>query len=203
MKKYSIAVVDYGFGNHASVVHSLKDIGFMVKVTKSKSDLDSSDILILPGVGAFPSAMNSLHDLGLDKYLCRYASLGRPLIGICLGMQLLVDASYENKYSTGLGLIPGNIKPFANNCSHIGWNTIDVLDKESRLNESHKDVFYFNHSYYYHGPVEYQVAMTENSELFPSIIRSGQLVGLQFHPEKSQFAGKVLLKNLIKDLINA
>jgi glutamine amidotransferase len=202
MKAYSIGLIDYGIGNHASVIHSLRDIGFRVKVTDNTNELDLVDVLILPGVGAFSSAMASLHNRGLIDYLCKQAQLGRPLIGICLGMQLLTNSSYENKHTVGLGLIPGDILPFANHSSHIGWNTIKFLRSESRFLESDGEDFYFNHSFFYQGPPKYQVAFTDHLMSFPSIIQKGNVVGLQFHPEKSQSAGKALLKNLIKDLID-
>jgi glutamine amidotransferase len=203
MKKYSVGVVDYGIGNHASVVHSLRDMDFRVAISKNIADLDMVDVLMLPGVGAFPSAMSKLHELGLVDYLLQQARLGRPLIGICLGMQLLTDASYEHKYTTGLGLIPGQILPFVDNVGHIGWNTVEVLRKDSLWSEGDSDTYYFNHSYFYQGPSEYQVATTQYVFPFPSIIQRDNVLGLQFHPEKSQIAGKQLLKNLIKGLADA
>jgi glutamine amidotransferase len=145
MKSYSVGIVDYGIGNHASVVHSLRDIGFRVVVTDKATDLDAVDVLILPGVGAFPPAMSSLHDRGLIDYLRKQANSERPLIGICLGMQLLTEASYEYKYTVGLGLIPGDIQPFPNHGNHIGWNTLKFLHMESRSSKSDGEAFYFNH----------------------------------------------------------
>lgn len=203
MKYYSIGIVDYGFGNHASVVHSLRDIGYRVIVTDKKADLDAVDVLILPGVGAFPPAMASLHDRDLIDYLRKQALSKRPLIGICLGMQLLTEASYEYKYSVGLGLIPGDIHPFPNRVNHVGWNTLKFLHKEARSLNIDRETYYFNHSFFYQGPSEYQIAITEHLIPFASIIKSGNIVGLQFHPEKSQLAGKTFLKNLIEDLVNA
>lgn len=203
MRIYSVGIVDYGMGNHASVAHSLRDIGFRVGISSNPFDLDRADILILPGVGAFPSAMSTLHERGLDDYLRQKAKLGRPLIGICLGMQLLTDASYEHQHTAGLGLIPGSILPFEGHGGHIGWNTLEFLSGNSQWSEVDDDSFYFNHSFFYEGPSEHQVAKTKHLISFPSIIQSGNVVGLQFHPEKSQFAGKSLLRNLIKDLVDA
>lgn len=203
MKKISIGIVDYGLGNHASVAHSLRDIGFRVRVSDNASDLDDSDVLILPGVGAFPSAMAKLHERGLVDYLHQQVNLGRPLIGICLGMQLLANASYEHKHTIGLGLIPGDIVPFGDHGGHIGWNTLEFSQNNSVWSGSDGDTFYFNHSFYYQGPSEYQVAVTQHLMPFTSIIQRSNVVGLQFHPEKSQFAGKALLKNLIKGLVDA
>jgi len=203
MKIYSVGIVDYGMGNHASVVHSLRDIGFRVMVSNNGADLDAVDVLMLPGVGAFPSAMAALHERGLVDYLHQQANLGRPLIGICLGMQLLANASYEHKHTVGLGLIPGDILPFEDHGAHIGWNTIEFSQNNLVWLESGGRAFYFNHSFYYQGPSEYQVAVTQHLIPFPSIIKCSNVIGMQFHPEKSQLAGKALLKNLIESLVDA
>ena len=203
MKIYSVGIVDYGMGNHASVLHSLRDIGFRVRVSDNSADLDAADVLMLPGVGAFSSAMAKLHERGLVDYLHKQTTLGRPLIGICLGMQLLTNASYEHKHTVGLGLIPGDIVPFADHGGHIGWNTLELSQNKSPWSESDGEDFYFNHSFFYQGPSEYQIAVTQHLIPFPSIIQCDKVVGLQFHPEKSQLAGKTLLKNLIKGLVDA
>lgn len=203
MKSPSVGIVDYGIGNHASVAHCLRDIGFRVKVSSKVADLDTTDVLMLPGVGAFPSAMEILRERGLDNYLRQEAYSGRPLIGICLGMQLLTSASYEYKHTVGLGLIPGNILPFEDHRGHIGWNTLEFLRTNWQSSAIDGDSFYFNHSFFYKGPHEYQVAATQHLISFPSIIQRDNVVGLQFHPEKSQLAGKTLLKHLIKGLVNA
>jgi glutamine amidotransferase len=203
VKKITIGIVDYGMGNHASVVHSLRDIGFRVRVSNDAVELDMVDVLVLPGVGAFPAAMATLHERGLVGYLQEQTRKGRPLIGFCLGMQLLASASYEHTHTVGLDLIPGNIVPFADHCVHIGWNTLEFTQKSPLWSSSDGEAFYFNHSFCYQGPVEYQVAVTRHPSAFPSVIQRGSVVGLQFHPEKSQSAGKVLLKDLIVGLANA
>ena len=203
MRIYSVGIVDYGIGNHASVVHTLRDIGFKVRVSNNVVDLDEADVLMLPGVGAFPTAMATLHERGLVEYLQHQSHLGRPLIGICLGMQLLANSSYEHKHTLGLGLIPGDIVPFENHSGHIGWNTVEFLENNLLWSKNDGEAFYFNHSFYYEGPSDYQVAITQHLMGFPSIIQCGNVVGLQFHPEKSQLAGKSLLKNLINGLVDA
>jgi len=190
-------------GNHASVAHSLRDIGFRVRISKDTNQLDQVDILILPGVGAFPAAMEALSERGLVDYLQKYAKKGRPLIGICLGMQLLARTSYEHGCTDGLNLIPGKILPFDDHRVHIGWNTLEYTTKDTSLNLSNGQAFYFNHSYYYEGSSEYHLAVTQHHGEFPAAIRKGTVVGLQFHPEKSQHAGKALLKNLIMELVHA
>ena len=203
MSDISIGIIDYGMGNHASVINSLRDIGFRVRVSKEHAQLDLVDVLILPGVGAFPAAMGALYERGLVTYLQEQSRLQRPLIGICLGMQLLATASYEHEYTVGLDLIPGEIVPFTDHGGHIGWNTLECVQNEHTLSLRDGQAFYFNHSFYYEGPAEYQVAVARHSTVFSAAIRRGKVVGLQFHPEKSQAAGKLLLKNLIMGLANA
>jgi len=203
MKMISIGIVDYGMGNHASVVHSLRNLGFRVRVSGNIVELDSVDVLVLPGVGAFPAAMAALHDRGLVHFLQAQAHHGRPLIGICLGMQLLASASYEYSHTAGLDLIPGDIVPFADRSVHIGWNTLEFVQQSSMRSISDGESFYFNHSFCYQGPIEYQIATTRHPAAFPSVIQRGNVVGLQFHPEKSQSVGRALLNNLISGLANA
>lgn len=203
MKNITIGIIDYGMGNHASVSHSLKDIGFRVRVSKDPAQLDLVDAMILPGVGAFPAAMKALYEQDLVVYIQEQARLQRPIIGICLGMQLLASASYEHEYTVGLDLIPGEIIAFDNHDVHIGWNTLECMQNDSLISQSDGQSFYFNHSFYYQGSKEYQIAVARHPSVFAAAIRRGCVAGLQFHPEKSQVAGKVLLKNLIMGLIDA
>lgn len=201
MKNISIGIIDYGMGNHASVINSLRDIGFRVKVSKTPDELDLVDVLVLPGVGAFPAGMSALYERDLVVYLKEQALLQRPFVGICLGMQLLASSSREHQFTAGLDLIPGEIVPFSSNSWHIGWNTMECVGNDSILALSDNQVFYFNHSFYYEGPAEYQLAIARHHLVFPAAIRLGSIVGIQFHPEKSQEAGKALLKNLITALV--
>jgi len=203
VKIITVGVIDYGMGNHASVVHSLREIGFRVRVTKETAELDLVDVLVLPGVGAFPAAMRKLHERGLVTYLQDQARRQRSLIGICLGMQLLASASHEHEYTVGLDLIPGEIVQFANHNVHIGWNTLECTQHDSFLTSIDGQAFYFNHSFYYQGATEYQVAVARHTSTFAVAIQLGSVVGLQFHPEKSQAAGKLLLRNLIMGLAHA
>ena len=203
MKKIIIGVKDYGMGNHASVVNSLRNIGFRVMVTKKPKELDSVDLMILPGVGAFALAMRLLYERGLVEYLQLQVHKQRPLVGICLGMQLLTSGSHEHEYTEGLNFIPGEVIPFKNDSSHIGWNTHKFIREDAILNGSGENELYYNHSFYYEGPEEYKISVVDHDPTFPSIIRHGKVVGLQFHPEKSQDMGKVLLKKLLLGLINA
>lgn len=199
----SIAIVDYGIGNQASVVHALRGLGYRVKLAGSPEGLDDAQLLVLPGVGAYPAAMRSLEERGLVRYLQEQAQLGRPIIGICLGMQLLADASYEHGYTRGLSLIPGEIVPFDNGGWHIGWNTIECCNEGSLLTRANGQAFYFNHSYHYQGPKEVQVAHAGAPHSCTAIIRRHKVVGIQFHPEKSQMPGRVLLDELVRGLAHA
>lgn len=203
MRYVTVGIVDYGMGNHASVIHSLRDLGFRVRVSAEPEVLDDTDVLVLPGVGAFPAAMQALHQRGLVSYLQQQDREQCPIIGICLGMQLLTSASNEFQYTVGLDLIPGEVVALTGAKWHIGWNTLECVNADSLLQPSDGQAFYFNHSFCYQGPSEYQVALSRHPEPFASVIRRGNVVGIQFHPEKSQEAGRVLLKNLISGLTHA
>jgi glutamine amidotransferase len=199
----TIGVIDYGMGNHASVTHGLRELGFRVRVSDDIAVLDSTDVLLLPGVGAFPAAMQELHRRGLVGYLQKQARTRRPILGICLGMQLLTSASCEHEYTAGLNLIPGEIIAFEDGGWHIGWNTLECTQADPLIQPSDGQAFYFNHSFRFDGPKEFQLTRTRHLAPFASIIRRGNVVGLQFHPEKSQLAGKALLRSLITGLANA
>lgn len=190
-------------GNHTSVQSMMKILGYRCQITSNTSVLDTCNLLILPGVGAFPHAMHSLENRGLDKYIVEQSSIGKPIIGICLGMQLLTQASHENCFTQGLGVIPGKFVRLASRHHHIGWNEINLLQKDTLFKDSDAQDFYFNHSFVYQGPKEFQVCNTViRDKPFVSVIRRNNIVGMQFHPEKSQSAGKVLLSNLIEKLVN-
>lgn len=199
----TVGIVDYGMGNHASVEHTLRDLGFRVRISSDAAVLNETDVLLLPGVGAFPSAMKALHERNLVSYLQEKARAQAKIIGICLGMQLLASASYEHRYTTGLDLIPGDVVPLSDAKWHIGWNTIECVKTSPLLQASDGHPFYFNHSFVYRGPDEYQIGIARNPQPITAIIRRGNVIGLQFHPEKSQAAGKELLKNIITGLSHA
>ena len=203
MSQISVGIVDFGMGNHASVVHSLRNLGFRVRVSDVCELLDATDILVLPGVGAFPAAMEALHQRGLVKYLQQQSREQRPILGICLGMQLLTSGSHEIEYTAGLDLIPGEVMPLTEAKWHIGWNSLECVNTDPLLQPSDRQDFYFNHSFFYRGPSEYQVGVFRDPSPFAAVIRRGHTIGVQFHPEKSQEAGRVLLKNIISGLVNA
>ena len=203
MSQVTVGLVDYGIGNHASIVHSLRDLDVRVRISSEARVLEGTDLLILPGVGAFPAAMQALHRQGLVTFLREQATANRPIIGICLGMQLLATASHEFHYTEGLDIIPGEVVELSNAKWHIGWNTLTCSDAEPLLRGSNNQSFYFNHSFGYQGSDEYKIGMTEYFGLQTAVIRKGRVVGLQFHPEKSQACGKTLLQTLMLGLLHA
>lgn len=172
-------------------------------MSDSPGQMDEADVLILPGVGAFPSAMDALRELGLVEYLRAQAKNHRPIIGICLGMHLLASASHEYQYTEGLGIIPGDVKPLSEPKWHIGWNVVENIQVDPLLSLINNRSFYFNHSYTFSGDLKYQFSISRHKQVIPAIIRNGNTVGLQFHPEKSQTAGSRLLQNLISGLGHA
>lgn len=199
-------MIDYGVGNLASVAHALNSIGFRCRISGDPDILDRTDALILPGVGAFSPAMQSLHDQGLDEYIRDSAYRGKAVVGICLGMQLLADSSTENQLTMGLGLIPGKVTKLKESDWHIGWNSIEVTDRNSYLEDGQGQYVYFNHSFVFQAPREYQAAIARIdsvAEPFPIAVHHANVLGLQFHPEKSQIVGKAILKSVIEGLWNA
>ena len=200
MSMRTIGIVDYGVGNLASVHRSLHGLGYRCRVSRDPSVLDQTDLLLLPGVGAFPAAMAALHSCNLVGYLQQHARAGAPMVGICLGMQLLADGSDEHCFTAGLGLIPGQVTALAADRCHIGWNTIEVLHRDPLLQPSDGHSVYFNHSYVFEPPAEYRIGVARLRTPFTVAVRRERVVGLQFHPEKSQSAGRELLRNVIEGL---
>lgn len=203
MSRITVGIVDYGVGNHVSVWRTLHALGYRCRISAEAGVLDATNLLMLPGVGAFPPAMAALNERGLAGYLKEQARRQRPILGICLGMQLLADASHENNLTAGLGLIPGEVVPLIEPRWHIGWNTIEQARPDSLFQPSDGQSFYFNHSHTFNGPDEFQICHSQQGRRFPVVIRRDNVVGLQFHPEKSQRAGHQLLRQVIEGLCNA
>jgi glutamine amidotransferase len=203
MSRTTIGIVDYGVGNHASVWRTLHNLGYRCRISDQTDILDSADLLLLPGVGAFPPAMAALNARGLSDYLRQQASRKRPILGICLGMQLLADASHENVLTAGLGLIPGEVVPLVEPRWHIGWNTIELVRPDPLFQSSEGQSFYFNHSHTFSCADQFQACRAQQGRSFPVAIQRGKVIGLQFHPEKSQAAGRQLLRQVIEGLCNA
>ena len=193
-----IAIVDYGMGNLASVKKALDFIGEDSLITDDAKMISKASGVILPGVGAFAPAMENLRSKGLDEAIKEFASSGRPFLGICLGMQLLMDGSEEGASSAspvkGLGIIPGMVKKFPDmglKVPQIGWNSLTDV-KGSLLTEG--DYVYFVHSYYCDPAREEDcAAMTDYGIRYCSSFESGNVFATQFHPEKSGEAGLQIL----------
>lgn len=200
-----VVVIDYGMSNLGSIRRSLEECGADVIISDDPQALKEADHIILPGVGAFPDGMHNLSERGWVPAIRESALQDNiPLLGICLGMQLLADEGYEITETKGLGLIPGAVKRFIPDAQdiripHVGWNEIHQV-KESVLLKDIADCsdFYFVHSYYYETAKQEDIlATTPYCGHFSSIINSGNIFGVQFHPEKSGKIGFRLLKNFL------
>ena len=196
-----IAIVDYGVGNLFSLKSSLAAIGAEVVVTKDAALLRSAHKLILPGVGAFEDAARKLRECGLDTVIKEEAARGKPILGICLGMQLLFEKSCEFGEHRGLGLIPGSVVPMAGfipdqlKIPHIGWNALR-MKKSSPLFRfiSEGDCVYFVHSYFAAQCDDSVIADTEYGQWLTAAVQNKNVFGCQFHPEKSGSVGLNILK---------
>lgn len=189
------AIIDYGAGNLFSVKNALDYLGIENKVTKNAEDLRASDRLILPGVGAFPDAMRMLGESGLVEVIKEEVQK-KPLLGICLGMQMLFEKGYEFEETDGLGLIKGSVKlmtPENLPIPHIGWNELE-LNKPCKLLEKGGEYVYFVHSYAADCPSENVAAYCDYGMKVPALVFNGNVYGAQFHPEKSGEAGLEMLK---------
>lgn len=197
-----IAIIDYGVGNLFSLSSSLRYLGLETTVTADAQTLRQADRIILPGVGAFADAIEKLRSTGLVGTIREQAAEGKPLLGICLGMQLLFDKSYEYGEHEGLGLVPGQVVPLAERLPeglkvpHIGWNRLQILKKEDPLfrYSGDEDYVYYVHSYYADGCAESTLAVSEYGIPVTGVVRAGSVIGTQFHPEKSGEAGLRLLQ---------
>ncbi len=200
MIRRTIGIVDYGVGNHTSVARALQRLGYRCRISREAEVLDATDLLMLPGVGAFPAAMQALHGHGLVEYLLGKARAGKPIVGICLGMQLLADASNELGCTAGLGLVPGSVCALDQGRWHIGWNTLEVVRDDPMFRRADGQSFYFNHSFVFDAPAEYTAGVVRLERLIAVAVRRANIVGVQFHPEKSQGAGRQLLGSVIDGL---
>lgn len=199
-----IAIVDYGVGNLFSLSSSVRSLGAEVRVTGDAADLRAASHILLPGVGAFADAMAKLEATGLVPVL-KEETQHKPLLGICLGMQLLFEKSYEYGEHTGLGLIPGEVCPLADDLQdptlkvpHIGWNALHIVPERAadplfRYVRDGEYVYYV-HSYYAKQCASSTLATSEYSIPVTGVVRSGHVYGTQFHPEKSGDTGLRLLK---------
>jgi imidazole glycerol-phosphate synthase subunit HisH len=195
-----VAILDYGMGNLRSVEKALERVGAQAEITHDPERVRAADGVILPGVGAFPRAMQRVRELGLDALVTERLGGGTPVLGICLGMQLLFDASVENEGADGLGLIAGRVEPLAAKglkVPHIGWSPVG-WESRSPLSEGLEDKtpFYFVHSFTPRPATPEDVLGTASyGERFVCAVERPPLFGVQFHPEKSSSAGLMLLAN--------
>ena len=199
-----IAIVDYNMGNLASVLNALKLIDAHAVIEKNPHNLKNYDKVILPGVGAYKDAMEHLNDTGMLDAVKQYASSGKPMLGICLGMQLLFESSQEFGDTKGLGLIPGHVVAFdkskmdmdEHKIPHVGWNK--AFNKENKLFEGLQNPYlYFVHSYHAVCDDEFVIAKTHYGYDFVSAVQKDNIYGFQPHPEKSHDNGIKILKNFV------
>lgn len=189
-----IGIVDYGMGNLFSVSKALERLGAEYFI--SGENLHEADALILPGVGSFRDAMERLPAAAIMKF----AASGKPLLGICLGMQLLFEESEENGMTKGLGLLPGSVRRFPGQSykvPHMGWNRLEFLQTSPLLKNVEEDYVYFVHSYYVE-PSKVTLAKVDYHEQVSAIVGRDNIFGMQFHPEKSGKLGMNLLNNFIQ-----
>ncbi len=205
MIKVDHVVLDYGLGNANSIASCLRDIGCHVVISSQFDQLRSAKVIYIPGVGSFNQAMSKLQAQGLVDVLTEIKNNGKTLmVGMCLGMQLFAQSSDENGHTHGLGWIPGHVKHLKERVNkqhtlpHIGWNGLSkhADDKLFELVTPH-DSFYFDHSFYFESDDQYICAHSHYGAEFTAMVKHGNVVGFQFHPEKSQQAGKRLLIGLL------
>ena len=194
-----IAIIDYGGGNLRSVQNGFAAAGFPTVVTDEQHELEAADGLVLPGVGAFGLAMKNLRQSGLGQLLLRRVAAGVPLLGICLGLQLLFEKSDEKGEHAGLGLIEGAVVPFSGmlKVPQIGWNQLSIRREHPLLEGIRQgDYFYFVHSFYAcpTDPAAVLASADYGGE-FAAVVQKDHLFGIQFHPEKSSRLGLQILKN--------
>ena len=196
----TVAVVDYGMGTRRSVEKAFEHVGADVRVTADHDAIRDADAVVVPGVGAFPEAMRRLSAAGLDGVIRERAGEGTPVLGICLGMQLLFEGSAEHEGAAGLGLLPGEVTALeAPKLPHIGWNRV-ALERPSGLTDGLGEAaaFYHVHSFVCRPSEDRDiVGRGEYGERFASIVERDNVAGVQFHPEKSSRDGLALLANFV------
>jgi glutamine amidotransferase len=197
-----IIIIDYGVGNFRNVQKAFQAIGAEAEISDSVEAIRQADALVLPGVGAFGDAIDNLRGRGLDQPVLEAAVAGKPLFGICVGLQLLFEESEEMGRHVGLGLLPGKIVRFPAGLTvpHMGWNQIEPVRQHPLLNRvGPGDFAYFAHSYHA-APAEptHVVAYTDYGQKFASIVAKENVWAIQFHPEKSQQVGLQLLRNFVE-----
>ena len=197
-----IGIIDYGVGNLFSLKSSFEAIGIDTFVSGDAAALTAADKLVLPGVGAFGDAAEKLRQTGLDCFVCEQAHKGTPLLGICLGMQLLFEKSFEYGEHAGLGLLKGQVVPMSERLPadlkipHMGWNSLLLTHTDSRLfaNTKEGEFVYFVHSFFAENCSDSLAATTEYGLPITAAVEQGNIFGCQFHPEKSGNVGLAILR---------
>jgi len=201
-----VGIIDYGVGNLFSLQSSIRSLGQEVFVSGDEAELAKADRLILPGVGAFGDAAEKLQKSGLDRFVCEQAAAGKPLLGICLGMQMLFESSLEYGSHKGLGLLKGQVVPMVGRLPqelkipHMGWNRLLFQNKNSVLLSGIKegDYVYFVHSFFAEGCEDSLAASTDYGIMLTAAVEKGNVFGCQFHPEKSGTVGLKILEAFCK-----
>jgi glutamine amidotransferase len=202
-----IALIDYGIGNLRSVQKALEHVGAEVRLTEDPAVILAADKVVLPGVGAFGDGMKGLHARELVGVVREVATRGTPLLGICVGMQVLFEVGEEMGEHEGLGILPGRVKQFqisnlkSQNLKvpQTGWNQIEPQKESPLFAGLPRGAYaYFNHGYYCAARPEDTLAITDYGGAYPSVVGRGRVCGIQFHPEKSQRVGLLLLKNFVE-----
>jgi len=195
----SVAIIDYGVGNLRSVEKAFAAVGVDALVTSDKQTLRNAERLVLPGVGAFGACMRELKRTGLDELVLDRVEQGTPLLGVCVGMQMLFEESSEFGRTRGLGILKGSVQRFSAelNVPHVGWNQVSQKSSDPLFEGVLPDsFFYFVHSYYCEpSDPDVMVGQTDYGVSFASIVAERNVCGVQFHPEKSQEAGLRMLRN--------
>lgn len=199
-----IAIVDYGIGNLGSVTKAFRACGAEALLTGDPRELVRADVLVLPGDGAFGAAMDELRARGLVELIRGAARAGTTILGICIGMQLLLAESEEHGHHEGLGLLPGRVRRLPDlglPIPHMGWNRLRRRQPHPMLDGLEDGAHvYFVHSYFCDAPDEVVIASSDYGRDFPAIVGRGNVLGVQFHPEKSQGVGLRMVANFVRSL---
>lgn len=199
-----IAIIDYGAGNTFNVQKAFNFLGVETVLTSDPKVIDQSSALVLPGVGAFKAAMDNLQAAGLVDIIKITVANGKPLLGICLGMQMLFEYSEEYGQTTGLGLIPGKVVAIPDGdllVPQMGWNQQILHKPTSVFKEVANQYTYFVHSYYAQTDPQYITSTVDYGVQVPAIVERDQIIGMQFHPEKSGQVGLRLLKDFVEKVV--
>ncbi|MDV3428528.1 MAG: imidazole glycerol phosphate synthase subunit HisH [Bacillota bacterium] len=196
-----IGIVDYGAGNLKNVYRAFTSLGFDCKVIEKSEEIKDAGSIIIPGVGAFNQAMEKLNETGLSEAIKEFSLTGKSILGICLGLQLFYDESYEDGLWKGLGLLKGSVVKFPESplkVPHMGWNSVyKTRDDDSVKSISDGDYLYFVHSYYAKPEDSKEVLLyTDYGVRVPAMVRHDNIIGMQFHPEKSGDLGRKLLADI-------